>query len=324
MKIPLDIFRAALAVTAAFALAHPAEAAVFDYVYGTNSAARIYVPDTTTPLRGWMIYGNGAGSDDRGAASNSTYRRFCEENGFALMATSRFGNLSDNGEWNGLLGIMSTLAATINQPQLNHAPFLPLGMSNGGQMAYAFMYRAPERTIAFGVNKGCCYINGATNPPEAGLGIPGFFIAGGAETTLRRTNIAYAYQQGRQRGALWAWTEEVGVGHQTGQSLDWMMTYYRDIIHTRYPLTLNPTADAGVELLPMDESAGYLVSDVLDGFREGYAFADLPTGGVDTAYSWMPTLRTAQILSPVPEPATATLIAIATALIFVLRRRVRT
>lgn len=265
--------------------AAPAPGVVFDYsTPGSSAIARVWVPDALSAVRGVMVYGNGAGGNSVGEANNSTLRTFAQQHGFALMATGFFGNLTADSEWNLLTGWINQAGADSGRPEILNAPYLPMGFSNGGQMAYAFMYRAPERTIAFSTNKGCCYIGNGLNPPTAGFDVPGFFIAGGADTTLRRTNIYNAYRAGRDQGALWAWTEEAGIAHQIGNSTTMLLKYYGEILPLRYPTSLAPTATEGVDLLPLTLTDGFLISDVLDGSREGFAYGSLP-GGARSARS---------------------------------------
>ena len=83
-------------------------------------------------------------------------RQFAELHDFALIGTSFWGNLSgmEINIWDSHL---QALASASEHPELVHAPWAPMGFSNGGQMSYGFNALRPEKTIAFIANKGCCY-----------------------------------------------------------------------------------------------------------------------------------------------------------------------
>ena len=229
---------------------------IFDYTTGIRGT-RMWIPPDVPTVKGIVIYGNGAGADYRGAVDAPWLRQFAQLHDFALVGTSMWGNMSGTEiyTWDAHL---QALGAASSHPELIHAPWAPMGFSNGGQMSYGFNALRPEKTIAFITNKGCCYNN--RTPPIASLKTPGILIAGELDTAVRNDSIRGLFETNRPRGALWSWVEQPGVGHTfDGLADELVLPFMAEAIRLRYPAGQMPTATSGVTLLPVNETDGWLV-----------------------------------------------------------------
>ncbi len=252
-RVSRDVFCLCLAAFVALSPLARAQGQLYDYATGVR-ATRMWVPPGLATVKGVLIYGNGAGGDDRAAATVPWLQQFAQLHDFALIGTSMWGNLAGNEilTWDVHLAALATQSA---HTELVNAPWAPIGFSNGGQMSYGFNALRPEKTIAFITNKGCCYNNLA--PSAAALKTPGILIAGELDTALRRDNISNLYSSNRRRGALWSWVEQEGMAHE-GLSFELMMPFMEEAIRLRYPAGAAPTATSGVTLLPVNEADGWL------------------------------------------------------------------
>jgi hypothetical protein len=226
------------------------------YSYTTDiRGTLLWVPPELQTIKGIVVWGNGAGADERQAAWAPWLQNFALSHNFALIGTSMWGNLTGS-EINTWDTHINALATQSGHPELRNAPLAPIGFSNGGQMSYGFNALRPEKTIAFITNKGCCYNN--TLPPEASLKTPGILIAGELDTAVRRDNIRNMFLNNRARGALWSWVEQEGVAH-AGLAQELMIPFMDEAIRLRYPANQAPTAATGVTLLDAPPTSGWLV-----------------------------------------------------------------
>jgi hypothetical protein len=226
----------------------------FSYATADNRGTLLWVPPGLQTVKGIVVWGNGAGADERGAASAPWLEQFAQLHGFALIGTSMWSNLA-GGEISVWDQHIANLAVQSGHPELKNAPLAPIGFSNGGQMSYGFNALRPEKTIAFITNKGCCYNN--TLPPTAALNTPGILIAGELDTDVRRNNIRTLFDNNRARGALWSWIEQQGVAH-AGLAMELMIPFMDEAIRLRYPANQAPTATTGVTLLNVNPTSGWL------------------------------------------------------------------
>jgi poly(3-hydroxybutyrate) depolymerase len=240
----------ALAVTAT---ARGQDFAFYEHTTGVRGT-RMFVPPETPTIKGVLVYGNGADGDARGAAEVPWFQVFAYLHDFAVIGTSRWGNLSGS-EINIWDEHLTALASASGHPELIHAPWATLGFSNGGSMAYGFNALRPEKTIAFIANKGCCYNNRL--PSAAALATPGMLIAGELDTAFRRDSIRGLFYDNRSRGARWSWSEEQGLGHDGGAD-SISMAFLAEAIRLRYPENSQPTAASGVQLRAVSETSGWL------------------------------------------------------------------
>ena len=275
----------ALVFTAAAAL-YPIRSAAQGtfYDYATDiRATRLWIPPGLNTIRGIFIYGNGAGGDSRGEVNVPWNQAFAIDHGFAMIATSMWGNLSGSeiNTWDLHLANLATLSG---HPELVNAPWAPIGFSNGGQMSYGFNALRPEKTIAFITNKGCCYNN--TLPPAAALNTPGILIAGELDTALRRTNIKTLFESNRSRGALWSWVEQEGEAH-SGRADALILPFMAEAIRLRYPAGQVPTAAQGVTLNSVTETSGWLADQTTwkSGLTQIAAYNNYP--GIKQQAGWL-------------------------------------
>jgi hypothetical protein len=259
-----------------------AQGNIFNYATGAR-ATRLWIPPNLDTVRGILIYGNGAGGDSRGEVNVPWNQAFAIEHGFAVIATSMWGNLSGNEitTWDSHLANLATLSA---HPELVNAPWAPIGFSNGGQMSYGFNALRPDKTIAFIANKGCCY--NILQPSTAALNTPGILIAGELDTAVRRANIKSLFDVNRPRGALWSWIEQQGEAH-SGRADAMILPFMAEAIRLRYPAGQLPSAAGGVTLNSVSEASGWLVdqSTWKSGLAQIAAYENYP--GVKETAGWL-------------------------------------
>ena len=278
------MIRVILIVVAAllFSLRAAAQGAIFNYT-SDSRATRLWIPPDLDTVRGILIYGNGAGGDSRNEVNQPWNQAFAQTHGFAMIATSMWGNLSGSeiNIWDSHLANLATLSS---HPELVNAPWAPIGFSNGGQMSYGFNALRPEKTIAFITNKGCCY--NILEPSAAALKTPGILIAGELDTAVRRTNIKGLFDTNRPRGAMWSWVEQQGEAH-SGRADALILPFMAEAIRLRYPAGQLPTAASGVTLNPVSESSGWLAdqSTWKSGLTQVAAYDDYP--GARQAAGWL-------------------------------------
>ncbi len=227
----------------------------------SSRLTRMWVPQSLSTVRGILIIGNGAGGSSLSETSAVRNQRFAEEHGFAVIGTSGWGFFSGGtteiSVWNQQL---ADLAAVSGHPELVHAPWAPIGLSNGGQMSYGFNFHHPEKTIAFIANKGEFYTGGFPPSGHAGLMTPGILIAGENDTTSRRNSIRNIFTNNRPRPALWAWVEQENTGHSKLAN-DLVFPFMAEAIRLRYPANQAPTATSGVTLATLSEQQGWLADN---------------------------------------------------------------
>jgi pimeloyl-ACP methyl ester carboxylesterase len=262
---------------------------------------RAWIPDGVPTLRGILICGNGADADGRGQADQQHKRAWARHHGFAILATGFFRRFNDgfSGEdWTVLTAAMADLVERSGHPELAQAPWLCWGHSNGGQMAYGLARLAPERVIAFVVNKGGYYIDasdGGANP----VAVPGLFIAGEQDEgkNSRQQVIEALYRSGRVNGAPWAWLEERRRGHELANSQALAFAWFEQVLSQRYPPELAPTPSQAPVLRPLSIADGWLLAE---GHRH-WATGDAPiravaAGGDDRSMGWLPDRTTAMVM----------------------------
>jgi len=255
---------------AALAFVRPAAAGTY-YDYAADSrAVRMWMPDGLKTVKGVLLFGNGASSDNRALANAPRNQAFAEMHEFVVIATAWFTNLPV-GEIPIWEEHLQALADQSGHPELVHAPWVALGFSNGGQMDWSWNAVYPEKTLAYVVNKGA-YYNFLQQSPES-RGNPGILVAGETDSSTRRANIRALYGYNRPDGSLMCWVEEESTGHAWGDTMDLFLPFAAEAIRLRYPADQVPATDAGVELLPLDEADGWLVDQTTYKTGETYIAA---------------------------------------------------
>ncbi len=234
-------------------LTAPCMASYYEYE-ADERAELLWIPDELELVRGIVVWGNGAGGDDRAAAERPSLQGFAQLNDFALLATARWERFEgDEIElWEAHLQALAELSG---HPELVHAPWAPLGFSNGGQMSYGLNAVRPEKVIGMVANKGGFYND--HEPPEAALLTPGLLIAGEEDEDYRRQAIRTIFEDNRARGARWAWVEQQAAAHEDLAERI-MLPFMDRCVQLRYPADQSPSAHAGVSLRSLEEESGWL------------------------------------------------------------------
>ena len=278
-------------------LAPIARGAVYDFAIGDpgNRSLRLNIPDGLPVVRGILVFGNGAGGDVRSRATDPEFVAFAESMGFAVLATSMWANFAYGytpSEYSGWEYGLQQLAAMSGHPEIVRAPWLPFGMSNGGEMSYGFNVLAPEKVIAMALNKASIVNNPL--PDIAALRTPGLLVAGELDTPDRVSGIHDLYFNNRSRGALWAWATEQNIAHNTADSYELILPFMAEVQRMRYPAGVSPQYFA-VYLYPVNEQDGWLTDP--DSYMTGLAriapYASY-TGDRSVA-GWLPDRRIAYI-----------------------------
>lgn len=272
-------------------------AAVYDFALGDagNRTLRMNVPDGLLVVRGLLIWGNGAGSDQRAMATDPEAVALAQSLGFAVIGTSMWSNFAygyNPSELSGFEYGLQQLAAMSGHPEIVVAPWLPIGQSNGGCMSYGLNVLHPEKVIAMAANKGAGYND--PRPALAALRTPGLLLAGEIDTDVRRANIRDLFVGNRPRGALWAWAEEQMANHNTGDTYELILPFVEEMCRARYPANASP-ANGPVSLLAVDETSGWL-ADPDSGKTGLVAIAPYASYPKDkTAADWLPSRRMAYL-----------------------------
>jgi sugar lactone lactonase YvrE len=273
-----------------------AHATVYDFAIGDpgNRTLRLNVPDGLPVVRGIVIFGNGYLGDSRNMATDPELVAFAQSMGFAVLATAQWTHFSYGytpSEYSGWVYGLQQLATMSGHPEIVRAPWLPFGMSNGGQMSYGLNVLAPEKVIAMAINK-AAIINDPL-PTSAALHTPGLLVAGELDTEYR-DGVRALYFSNRPRGALWAWAEEQLAAHITGDSYELILPFMAEMYAARYPAGASPQSSA-VNLSSINEPEGWLTDP--DSYKTGLAvIAPYATYTKDKSVAgWLPNRRLAFI-----------------------------
>lgn len=203
---------------------------------------RLWYPKKAGPVRGIVILVPGSNEDGRPMVDDSVWRAFATRHRLALVGcyfTDRphpkdfieeYADVS-KGSGEALLSALTTFAKRSMHPELAGAPLLLWGISAGGEFNYEFTAWKPERVIAFVVNKGGIYYSALV--PQAARNVPGLLFVGEKDLEFRTKTIVGLFAINRRAGALWALTEEPGVAHDVGRSLDLSTLFFEDVLALR-------------------------------------------------------------------------------------------
>jgi hypothetical protein len=243
-----------------------------------GTALRVWFPQEATPVRGLFIWGNGAECDDRGKVFNERWRAFCRAHNLAFVATSNFGNAMGGGAGKRLQKQLALIAARSGHSEINDAPVIFSGHSNGGQMAWEFNAAFPGRTIAISVSKGGYYLTRDYLAQEA-CQTPALMVIGGEDTPERGAAIARLMAVHPNRAKPWGLVVERGVGHQLGHSEDVWLPFFAWAMEQR------GSAEASGKLRPVDLKAGWVADSRSGGFKPAREVSDKAMAGS----RWFPT-----------------------------------
>ena len=272
-----------------------AETQTAEVTFGERSlSVSVWYPDGVPVIRGVLAFtggqGSGGSADTRGVIDNPFYRRFAESLGFAVLGNQFKGSYTDaaNGPGQALLDALAKLAAESGHAELEHAPLLVHGFSNGGYFSFTFTQWAPGRVIAFCLNK-----SGFARAPltKPFLAVPGVLFWGANEPRDNIPTVVHSLvQQGRQQHALWAELKEWDQGHSDGEVERVSLPFFAEMVAARYSKDKTPLKGV-VPLIALDEASGWL-GDHGDASIE----SDLPViarfaaySGDKAAASWLPS-----------------------------------
>jgi len=253
---------------------------------------RFWYPDNAGPLRALVILVPGSNGDGRGQVDEEFWQSFAKRLNLGLVGCRFTDKPHDQmfiehyvdvskGTGQALLDAVSAFARRSNHAEVASAPLLLWGMSAGGEFNYEFVAWKPERVLAFVVNKGNVYYTGLAS--EAARRVPGLLFTGEKDLEYRIQAVTGLFGINRRAGALWALTQEPGVGHAVARSRDLAAMLFEDMIAARLP-----------GLKPLDDKQGYL-GDPKTGAIEPAADAKTAT----TPTVWLPNARLARAWSAV-------------------------
>ncbi len=278
------------------ALASSAAAATFDEAIppGANydkAEFRLWLPDASGPVRALVVLVPGSNGDGRGQVDDPFWQAFAARRRLGLigcrftdkqhdqMFIERYVDVS-KGSGQALVDALASLAAKSSHAEIASAPLLLWGMSAGGEFNYEFTAWKPERVIAFVVNKGNVYYTALASP--AARTVPGVLFTGENDLAFRTEAIAGLFAINRRAGALWAYAQEPGVGHEVAHSREFAGVFFDEMLSAR--LSENGALRA------LDEKRGFY------GDARTRAVQPAGTSKPPTQYpvSWLPTPRTAR------------------------------
>ena len=275
--------------------------ATFKISYDSRSlATTLYYPDKASVIRGVLVFTGGASGsgsgDTRGFTEQKFWQRFGDAFGFGVIGTQFSGQYAtaSGGTGQALLDTLAAYAKATQHPELEHVPLLLEGFSNGGYFSFTFAQFAPERVIAFCLNK-----SGFAKAPldEAFLAVPGLLLWGSEEPAKNVPTVVHSLvQQGRAKHALWAELKEWGAAHEEGEAERAFAPFFAEMIAARYPIDSSPL-DGPVPLIALREQAGWLADNdaasIEANVPRSAAFADYD--GDRATASWLPSESMANV-----------------------------
>jgi predicted esterase len=218
-----------------------------------TASFRLWYPKGLDRARGILVLTTGVDGDGRGMVEDPVWQQFAVRNKVALLGCYfAGGNYAQAGLGSGqaMLDAITALSQTTGRCELANAPLLLWGFSAGGQYNWGFACFAPERVIAFIVNKGGYYH--PTVPPPATNHVPALMFIGGSDKQYRIDDIKRIFTAGRSAGAPFALAIEPGVHHEFGSSVTVSVPYFEGVL----PLRLPPGSSG--PLVDIDQSKGYI------------------------------------------------------------------
>jgi poly(3-hydroxybutyrate) depolymerase len=248
---------------------------------------RLWYPDDVGTVRAVVILVPGSNGDGRPAVDEPFWQAFAVRHKLALVGCHLTDKRHDQmfiehyvdvskGTGPALVDALTAFAKRSGHAELAAAPLLLWGMSAGGEFNYEFVAWKPERVVAFIVNKGNVYYTALAS--EAARNVPGLLFTGEKDLEFRINAINGLFAINRRAGALWALTEEPGVGHAVARSRDLAAIFFEEMIALRLP-----------GLRPVAEKDGY-IGDLKARTVQPVGDSKAPT--VPTA--WLPNARVAR------------------------------
>jgi len=288
----LRVIRTILALALVFAARPAAAAATLDESAppGANydkAEFRFWYPDGAEPLRALVVLVPGSNGDGRPQVDEAFWQQFATRLHLGLVGCRFTDKQHDQmfiehyvdvskGTGPALVDALNAFAKRSGHAEVATAPLLLWGMSAGGEFNYEFVAWKPERVLAFVVNKGNVYYTALAS--EAARRVPGLLFTGEKDLQYRIQAVSGLFGINRRAGALWALTQEPGVGHAVARSRDLAVMLYEDMLAARMP-----------GLQPLDEKTGF-IGDPKTGAIQPVGDSKIPA----TPTAWLPTERVAK------------------------------
>jgi hypothetical protein len=230
----------------------------------TQEMIQATVPDTNTPVRGFIFLGSHGGcpgADNRpwarGEGDGAAYLQFARQFGFGLMATSQMcGTEYNMKNTTLLLRALDEMAAAGPNTEIRNVPLILFGASNAGATGYTLLNTMPGKILCSFLDVTASF--NPTTPTDQAIRVPAMFSTG--ELDGSRNNHNTIIGGARARGAIWSWFEVKGMAHEMRRVSHIARPFWEKCIALRYPANYNPRTDGAVVLNPVAESAGWLVS----------------------------------------------------------------
>ena len=220
---------------------------------------RMWLPRSSEQVRAVLLWGNGALGDSRDIVFTPYVEAYAAANRLAVVATSQFGMRIREGEGNLIVAALGMFAKESGHPEIEHAPLLLTGHSNGGDMAYEFNAWLPARVVAYTISKGGVY-ESYDNLSDQALSTPAVLAAGEIDQPFRVEAIRRIFFTNRPRGAPISLIVEQDQGHTWNQSVPLYLVTMQHALDER--LDANASAAHGpVQLKPVDESRAWLADN---------------------------------------------------------------
>lgn len=115
------------------------------------------------------------------------------------------------GSGDGLLRLLEVLAADSGRLELKSAPLLFWGWSAAGGFGPSFAKLHPDRTLGFVQYQS--HRRGLPSDWSVLANIPALIVVGGEQQKDQNDDSTMFWNEGRSRGAPWAFVQQHGVGH---------------------------------------------------------------------------------------------------------------
>lgn len=197
---------------------------------------RVWVPDLSRKIRGFICLVPGTNADGRGMAGEVDWQNLATELQFGIIAcffqdvnnASANYCIADNGSGAALLEALDAFADYSGHPEAKTALMVLWGHSAGGQFNFNFACWKPSRVLTFVVNKGAYYYRRTV--PRATQKIPALFFLGQRDTQMRIDNITRVFEKYKERGANWQLCKEIAASHDVGKSQQLSIEFFKTVV----------------------------------------------------------------------------------------------
>lgn len=256
-----------------------------------TAAFRLWLPPGEGPVRALVVLSPGSNMDGRGEVDKPAWQEFATREHLALVGVyftdkppvgfiEQYADVR-RGSGEALLNAIAALGARAGHAELAKAPLLLWGMSAGGEVNYELAAWKPERVAAFVVNKGGVYYSGILG--QASRNTPGLFFTGEVDRASRTAIVTGLFLMNRRAGALWAFAQEKGLGHEVGRSPGLAIIFFSEVLAQRLP----PDGVGPLRVLSPDQG---FIGDIRTGDYHPAKAGERP----DETTAWLPTQKAAE------------------------------